>query len=166
VDPVAAARCHQLGVGGHCTVNLGHHLDPKWGKPMKLTVTILRLGDGRFRYRGGTWDGIEATMGPSAVVQVGPVQILIMSQPTYDWMDEQYRSMDLDVESAKFVIVKNPMNYRQAYGSIAKAAFILDTPGPTPPTLRHVKYAKVRRPYFPADDEIPGLQPTLLRRTT
>jgi hypothetical protein len=41
--------------------------------------------------------------------------------------------------------------------------FVLDTPGPTPPTVRHVQYKNVRRPYFPLDKEIPGLTPTILR---
>src|SRR5262249_25202350 len=31
VDPEAAARCHQVGVGGHVTLMLGHKLDPRWG---------------------------------------------------------------------------------------------------------------------------------------
>ena len=56
------------------------------------------------------------------------------------------------------------MNYRQAYGSIAKAIFVLDTPGPTPATLRHVRYQHLKRPYFPLDPDIPGLEPTILQR--
>jgi microcystin degradation protein MlrC len=164
VDPEAAAICHAAGPGANVTLSLGHKLDPQWGKPLKLAVTVRRLGDGRFRYRGGVWDGIEANMGPSAVAQVGAAQILIMSEATYDWMDEQYRSIGMDIEGAKFIVVKNPMNYRQAYRSIAKAAFLLDTPGPTPPSLRRVQYSEVRHPYFPADNDIAGLQPTLLRR--
>jgi len=39
----------------------------------------------------------------------------------------------------------------------------LDTPGPTPPTLRHVQYRNLKRPYFPLDEEIPGLTPTILQ---
>ena len=55
------------------------------------------------------------------------------------------------------------MNYRMAYGAFAKAAFILDTPGPTPPTIRHVRYRHLQRPYFPLDEDIPGLAPVILR---
>jgi len=39
---------------------------------------------------------------------------------------------------------------------------VLDTPGPTPATLKHVRFKKLRRPYFPADADIAGLQPTVL----
>jgi microcystin degradation protein MlrC len=55
------------------------------------------------------------------------------------------------------------MNYRMAYSSIAKASFILDTPGPTPPTVRRLKYRNLTRPYFPLDVDIPGLTPTILQ---
>ena len=54
------------------------------------------------------------------------------------------------------------MNYRLAYGGIARAVLVLDTPGPTPATLTHVQFDKLQRPYFPADPEVPGLQPTIL----
>jgi len=74
-------------------------------------------------------------------------------------MDEQFRSVGMDARGAKFLVVKNPMNYRTAYGAIAAGAFLLDTPGPTPTTMRHVPYRRLQRPYFPADPEIPGLEP-------
>ena len=71
--------------------------------------------------------------------------------------------MELHPPDAKFIVVKNPMNYRLAYGEIAKAAFILDTPGATPATCRHLPYKYLKRPYFPLDTEIPRLTPTILQ---
>jgi len=166
VDPEAAAQCHRAGVGREVTVALGHQLDPQWGTPITLTGQVVRLGDGDFRYSGGVWGGQEAHMGPSAVLQVGAVQILVTTEATYDWADEQFRSMDLAPRGAKFVVVKNPMNYRLGYAGVAKEAFILDTPGPTPAILHHVKFKNVERPYYPADPDIPDLQPTILRQTS
>ncbi|MCZ6634955.1 MAG: M81 family metallopeptidase [bacterium] len=163
VDPETAATCHQAGVGTEITVPLGHKLDPRWGKPITVTGRVVRLGDGRFTYTGGIWDGVEGEMGPSAILAVGNVQILVASYGTYDWLDEQYRSLNLDPSAAKFVVAKNPMNYRIAYGEIAKQVFVLNTPGPTPPTVRHVKFRNLKRPYFPLDEEIPGLTPVILR---
>jgi len=71
--------------------------------------------------------------------------------------------MDLEPRRAKFVVVKNPMNYRMAYGSIAKSEFILDTPGPTPATLRKTPFENLVRPYYPADPDIVNLTPTVYR---
>ena len=162
-DPEAAAACHQAAVGQEVTIALGHRLDPRWGKPITVTGRVTKLSDGRFRYIGGIWDGVEGNMGPSAVLAIGAIQVLVATHGTYDWADEQFRSMALDPTAAKFIVVKNPMNYHLAYGEIARATFILDTPGPTPATCRHLPYKRLKRPYFPLDMEIPGLTPTILQ---
>ena len=102
-------------------------------------------------------------MGPTAVFAIGPIRVIITSRATYDWADEQLRALGLDPAIAKFIVAKNPMNYRLAYGAIARGVFILDTPGPTPATLRHVEFRKLQRPYFPADSSIENLQPQILK---
>ncbi|MEO6062782.1 MAG: M81 family metallopeptidase [Thermoflexales bacterium] len=164
VDPAAAAACQRAGLGNVMSLSVGHSLDPHWGKPITITGKIGHLSDGRFTYTGGVWDGLEGKMGPTAVLEIGPMRLMITSYATYDWMDEQFQSVGLDASATKFVVAKNPMNYRQAYGAIAKAIFVLDTPGPTPPTVRHAPFQRVRRPYFPRDLDIPGLVPTILAR--
>lgn len=162
VDPEAAAHCHAAGKGAEVSLALGHKIDPRWGDTQTFEGHVESLSDGRFTFTGGQWEGLESNMGPSAVVSVGSMRILIMSIATYDWMDEQFRTVDLDPSAAKFIVAKNPMNYRQAYGDIARAVMILDTPGPTPPTLKHIQFQKLQRPYFPADVDIPGIDPTIL----
>ena len=162
VDRAAAALCHAAGIGAPVRCALGHQLDARWGQPIMVTGQVTTLSDGRFRYGGGIYDGVAGNMGPSAVLTIGSIQVLITSYGTYDWRDEQYQSVGLDPATAKFVVAKNPMNYRLAYGPIAKAIFILDTPGPTPPTIRHAHFSQLQRPYFPCDAEIPGLTPTIL----
>jgi len=61
------------------------------------------------------------------------------------------------------VVVKNPMNHRLGFAGLYRERFILDTPGPTPAVLHHVKYQRMRCPYYPADRDIPGLTPRVLR---
>ena len=166
VDPWAAAECHEAGVGGTISVLLGHRVDRAWGQPIPMTGRVLRIGDGRFVYGGGMWKGTEGQMGPSAVLECGPMHILVTSRPTYDWADEQYRALGLNPADAKFVIVKNPMNYREGYRGIMAGAFILDTPGPTPASLRDVQFSRVTGPYYPAVPDIPGLEPRIISSKT
>lgn len=164
VDPEAALLCHQAGLGQTIELFLGHKLDPQWGKPIAVRGKIIRLSDGLFRYSGGPWANTLGQMGRSAVLQVGPVQVLVTSWPTYDWANEQYQSMDMDARTAQFVVVKNPMNHREGYKGIARAAFILDTPGPTPATLRNTRFQHVARPYYPADPYIADIVPDILSK--
>ena len=163
VDPRAAAACHRKGVGGRLEIELGHQLDPRWGQPIKVSGEVVRLSDGRFTYSGGIWEGQHGEMGPSAVLRVGQIQILITTHATYDWADEQFRSLSLDARQAKFVVVKNPMNYRLGYEGVVRAAYILDTPGPTPAVVDRLAYRRLQRPYFPADREIAGFEPIVYR---
>ncbi len=162
VDPVAARDCHHHVVGDVLSLILGHGMDRRWGNPIEFKGELVGLSDGRFRYSGGIWKEQLGEMGPSAVLRSGSIRVRVMSQPTYDWADEQYRSVGLSVKGAKFVVVKNPMNFRVGYQDDAKAFFILETPGPTPATLSGVSYSGLKRPYSPKDEVIPGLQPIVI----
>jgi microcystin degradation protein MlrC len=99
-------------------------------------------------------------MGPSAVLAIGSIRLLIMSQPTYDWADEQYRAAGLDPATVKFVGVKNMMNFRFGYRDVMRGFFVLDLPGPTPPDMRLLPFARIRRPVFPLDRQLadPGIR--------
>jgi microcystin degradation protein MlrC len=155
VDPEAAARCHAAGAGVQLELLVGHRVDPRWGEPLRLTGRVARLSDGAFQYSGGVFGGTQASMGPSAVFESGPLQLLVMSHSTYDWADEQYRSVGLDPAAAKWVEVKNMMNFRRAYASVMKDAFVLDVAGPTPPDMRTLPFRRARRPWFPVDATTP-----------
>lgn len=163
VDAAAAALCQRAGAGAEIELELGHRHDPRWGKPLRVRGRVLRVSDGKFAYLGGIFAGTGGNMGPSAVLASGAVQVLVTTHATYDWLDEQYRAMGLDPTAAKFVVAKNPMNYRMAYGELAKAVFILDTPGPTPATVRHLPYRNLQRPFFPADPDMDEFRPVIYR---
>jgi microcystin degradation protein MlrC len=163
VDPEAVAICHSHKVGDEVPLTLGYKVDPRWGEPFPVTARVEGLSNGRFVYTGGIWGGQTGEMGPSARLRIGNVQVLVTTFATYDWTDEQFRSVGMDPASARFVVVKNPMNYRVGYAGRFRAAYVLDTPGATPASVRHVKFARLKRPYFPVDEDIPGLQPAVVR---
>jgi microcystin degradation protein MlrC len=156
VDPGAARVCVEAGEGRTVTLDVGHRVDPAWGTPLRLTGRVLRTLDGRFRYTGGILGGTWASMGPSAVLQVGSVELLIMTYPTYDWADEQYRAAGLDAARAKFVGVKNMMNFRHGYRDVMKGYFVLDLPGPTPQDMRALPFRRIARPIYPLDEDLRG----------
>jgi microcystin degradation protein MlrC len=150
VDPEAVRACADAEPGSEITFAIGHKLDPQWGSPVIATVKVARVFEGRFEYSGGILGGTSTTMGLSAVVTAGSLSILIASYATYDWADEQYRCAGLDPRSAKFVGVKNMMNFRNGY-PYAKAHFVLDLPGPTPADMRMLPFRRLWRPVFPLD---------------
>ncbi len=154
VDQLAASACHAAGIGATLDLQLGHRHDPKWGKPLAVEATVVNLTDGRFIYQGGIWDGCEGNMGPAAVVKVAGVFICLASFPTYEWCGEQYSALGIDVTQMKFIVAKNPMNYRMAFEHCSENFMVLDTSGPTPATCRHLPYKQKVRPAFPWDPEL------------
>jgi microcystin degradation protein MlrC len=164
VDPIAAAACHEAGAGAEVELTVGHWRDSRWGSPLRLRGSVRRLLDGPFRYASGILGGVEVSMGPSAVVESGAVSLLVMSRPTYDWADDQYRAAGLDPSEAKFVGVKNMMNFRFGYGRVMKGFFVLDLPGPTPPDMRLLPFSRITHPLFPLDRDLS--EPTIALATS
>jgi microcystin degradation protein MlrC len=152
VDPTAAEICIAAGIDAEVTLPVGYGIDPSWGEPITVTGIVTTISDGRFLYEGGLFGGTWGSTGPSAVLRIGGIHLLIMSEPTYDWLDEQYRAVGLDPRRAKFIGAKNPMNYRFAYGDFAAAMLVIDTPGPTPAHVRDLPYTRIDRPAFPFED--------------
>ena len=164
VDPQTVGDCWHLEPGSRFPVEVGHRLDPQWGKPLALEAVLRRKSEGRFRYRGGILGGAEVSMGRTVVLQAGSLQLLVVSRPTYEWADEQYRSMGLDPRRAKFVCVKNMMNFRVGYGGIMKAFFVVAVPGPTPADMRMLPFRRIRRPVYPLDVMLETVEPEMTVR--
>ena len=152
VDPETAATATSFGVGNRFTAHIGNKLDPIFGNPLAADAEVLRVFEGRFTYTGGIMGGVTASMGQSALLQVGAVKVVIASLSTYEYADEQFQAAGVDARECKFVVVKNPMNFQQAFAD-APMAFTLDTLGPTTPNLRSLSWKQVHRPLYPLDDD-------------
>ena len=152
VDPKAADQLSKLNISDNLNILLGHQVDNQWGEPINIDVTINKITDGKFKYTGGIWDGMVGEMGPSVLVSYKKVNIIISSFGTYEWNCEQFLSFNLDLNSFKFIVVKNPMNYKNSFKHIENI-YVLDTPGPTPPTCKHLHFKKMKN-YFPKDNNL------------
>ena len=152
VDPIAAMKCSKMQAGEIIEILLGHQVDNQWGEPIKIRVKIEKVSDGKFKYNGGIWDNTVGEMGPTALVSINEIYILISTFGTYEWNCEQFLSFDLNLDSFKFVVVKNPMNYKNTFSHI-KNIYVLDTQGPTPPTCKHLKFKKMIN-YFPKEKDL------------
>ncbi|MFO0292139.1 MAG: M81 family metallopeptidase [Rhodospirillales bacterium] len=153
-DGVAAAAALAAGPGARIEIGIGNRRDPAYGAPLQVEAEVLRPAPESFVYAGGLMRGVRAEAGPSAVLRVGAVDVLVTSNACYEYGDEAFATAGIDARARKFVVVKNPMNYQQTYAGAA-AMFILDTPGPTTPNLAGLDFRAVERPLFPLDPDAP-----------
>jgi len=151
VDPNAAARAFELGVGAEAEFAVGAWQDQRWFKPVSLVARVERLCEGSFTYRGGPASGAKARLGPTAVLRVGGLRLLVASHAVYEHLDEHYAACGVDIAACKLVSFKNLMNYQKLIGP--GVGFIaLHGPGSTPLRLQDVAWENRRRPFWPRDN--------------
>ena len=153
VDPVAAARCLAAGEGASVRLRVGHALDSQWGDPVDVVGVVEAVHpDAHFTYTGGLYGGAQGRMGDAAVVRLGPwIRLLVTSLRTYEWRGEQYAAVGFDPATAKYLVVKNPMNFRPTYERWTELFVPVSLPGATTPALRRLRYERLPRPCFPME---------------
>jgi len=79
------------------------------------------------------------------------VQILIAERSSMTVDPELFRSHGIDPIYCQIVVVKSPNGFRAAYEPIAKAIFVVDTPGVSTANLGKLKWKRIPRPIYPLD---------------
>ena len=151
-DPQAAAACVAAGVGTTLTLPVGGKVDPSHGAPLTVTGRVRTLSDGRFRYKGPMWRGVEGKLGPTAVLDVNDVKIILISHRRQTVDPEMIRVVGIDPAAEKILVVKSSIHYRAAFEPIARAILEVDAPGLSSSLLGRFTFTRVRRPIFPLDD--------------
>ncbi len=148
-DPPSAILARERGVGGCGDFDLGHHFSVSAGRPVACRAEVLAVSDGEFQMAD---QDLFVRMGPSAVLAIGSIRVVVRTWPSIEWDREMYSTMGLDPRSAALVFVKSPGGFRHSFEKVADRILIADTPGPTCANIRKVPYSKVTRPLFPLDD--------------
>jgi microcystin degradation protein MlrC len=150
VDAPAAQAAIVAGVGSEVEVSVGGTLDPRYTRPLRIRGRVRLLFDGRYIFTGSEFTGTEGNMGPAAVVQVGSISVLVMSQPTFTIDPAFYRAVGLEPTYAKIVVVKSALQFRDNYGHFAAEQWVVDTPGPSTANLARLTWERLPRPLYPS----------------
>tara|TARA_Y100001934_G_scaffold751_1_gene994 strand:+ start:129 stop:1610 length:1482 start_codon:yes stop_codon:yes gene_type:complete len=151
-DPEVAAAAMQAGEGAELSMPLGGKFDPSIAPPFDMTGTVTKTSlEGRFIFEGPMMRGVEALMGPSAVIQIGGVETVVITNrfQAYDRMF--FAHFDIMPEKKSVVAVKSAHHFRAAYGPMAREIILVDAAGITSPDPKKFSYQKVRRPIWPLD---------------
>jgi microcystin degradation protein MlrC len=64
-----------------------------------------------------------------------------------------FQSHGIDPLYCRIVVVKSPNGFRAAYEPIAKAIYVVDTPGVSTSNLKALPFQRVPRPIYPLDPD-------------
>ena len=151
-DPEVAAAALQAGEGAELSMPLGGKFDPSIAPPFDMTGTVMKTSpEGRFIFEGPMMRGVEAVMGPSAVIRIGGVETVVITNrfQAYDRMF--FVHFDIMPEEKSVVAVKSAHHFRAAYGPMAREILLVDAAGITSPDPKKFPYQKIRRPIWPLD---------------
>lgn len=155
-DPEAVQAMQKAGIGATVTLELGGKSDiPALGlrgKPLKLTGRVRTITDGEWIVRGPMYNGFKVMMGPTAVLEVdGRMQIVVVSRHHEPWDTGVFRSVGIDPEHKRYLLLKSRIHYRAGFAPLARATFTLDGEGATTSDNSTLKYERLRRPIYPLD---------------
>jgi microcystin degradation protein MlrC len=127
-DPEVALQAHTAGVGAHLAVEIGGKSDPRQGPPVPLEVEVVALSDGRFRYDGPMYAGIDGNFGASAWLRHRGVNIVVVSvrmQP----LDQAFaRSLGIECAAMKVIAVKSAAHFRSGFERLGGPIFNVNAP--------------------------------------
>ncbi|MCA3451148.1 MAG: M81 family metallopeptidase [Rhodobacter sp.] len=152
VDPESAAFLHAQVVGAEVTLPLGGKSDPRFGGgPITVTGTVTLLSDGRYIGDGPMIGGLPGDWGPTAVLRVASVDVLVVSKHGQMLDLQQFRAFGIDPAAHRIVALKSQQHFRAAFASIAAGVIVCDSGALCSPDLRRLPFHRVPRPIFPLD---------------
>jgi microcystin degradation protein MlrC len=155
-DPVAVQEMAKAGVGATIKLALGGKSDiPSLGlkgMPLEVTGKVRQLSDGEFIVHGPMGTGQTVRMGPTALLDTGKVEIVVISRQTEPWDVGVFTSVGIDPSTKRYLLLKSRLHWRAAFGSLARQVVMCDGEGVTTSDYSRFDFRHLRRPIFPLDD--------------
>jgi microcystin degradation protein MlrC len=150
-DPAAVQAAINAGVGDTVTVDLGGHHDPAFGAPLRVTASVRLLSDGAFINDGPMGKGVRRSMGATAVLRVGGIDVVTISNRLQTTDLQVFLSQGINPTRCTVLVVKSIQHFRAAYAPIAGDVVVVDSGALCSPDASRFKYTKLRRPVWPLD---------------
>ena len=111
------------------------------------------LTDGEFVVTAAMGRGTVESLGPTAVLDTGAVQIVVISWHSEPFDLGCFRSVGIEPTQKKYLILKSRIHYRAGFRAIAKHELPCDGVGVTSSDNDLFEFKHVRRPIFPLDPD-------------
>lgn len=152
-DPELVKEGTAKGVGAVITADVGGKCDPAFGGgPLRLTGTIEAVSDGKYIRKGPYRTGSEGSMGPSILIHLGNVRLIVCTNRVQPEDREQFRIFGIHPEEVNIIGFKGVNHFRADFEPIARGLLFVEGGGLVSTDLRVFSYQHVRRPAWPLDE--------------
>lgn len=151
-DPESAEKAWAAGVGKTVDLSVGGKTTDKAGSPVEIKgAKVLALSDGDFVFQGAWRTGAKTSIGRSARVKAGNVEIILSSIRDQTFDDGPIRVLGASLGDYRIIAIKSAGHFRGFYEPRAGVLIACETPGLRPTDLKKYPYRNVRRPVYPLD---------------
>ncbi len=152
VDASAVQTLGGLCVGSRVSLDLGGKTDPLiGGGPLHVTAELVLVSDGHFTGDGPMIGGLAGSFGPSVVIRVDDIEILVTSLARQMMDLQQFKAFGIDPEKKRVVALKSMQHFRAAFEPIAGQVIVCDSGALCTPNYAQMSYQNVRRPIYPLE---------------
>jgi microcystin degradation protein MlrC len=154
VDGAAVQALHKTKPGATVQIALGGKKDPAFGGgPLALGGELVSISDGDYVGDGPILGGLHRSYGPSAVLRVDDIEILIVTIAKQILDLQQFKAFGIEPESKGVVALKSMQHFRAAFEPIAGHVIVCDSGALCTLHYERLPYRNVPRPIFPLDED-------------
>lgn len=154
VSPEVVELARERGEGAEIETDIGGVRDARFSRPVAIRARVTRLFDARFVLSGHLAKNLPVDMGPSAVLTVGNIQIVVTSRSGPHFAPQLFQAAGLDPFAAQVLVAKSPCGFRAAYAPRASQIMVVKAPGCAPPDFWNYEYKHILRPAWPWDRDL------------
>jgi len=138
-------------IGDIVTVNVGAYTGNKYaGKSVEITGTIEFLNNGDYRYTGPKDTGRLARLGPTASIDLGNNNHVVISSTLHQVQDDEgFKHFNIDFNSLDILVIKSRVHFRAFYEDAAAKIIEIDAPGLGPADLTQFDYKNEPEGIYP-----------------
>ena len=152
-DPALAAEAHRLGQGARFRAVFNRMPPDDFSQRFEADARVITLRDGDCVGRRGFYAGRRMNLGASALLDLGGIQVVVISIRTQCADPIFLEMMGLNIAAARAVAVKSRGHFRAGFDEFFPPAQVIevDAPGLTSPVLNRFDFKNLPRPVFPID---------------
>jgi microcystin degradation protein MlrC len=143
-DPQAVQAAHTAGITAKINLSLGGRSGYPGSHPYSAEYQVLAVSDGRFRATGPMLDGAEIDLGPTALLEVGGVRVVVGSKTVQTMDQSMFRHLDIEPARQKIIAIKSSVHFRNDSQAICAAVLPVISPGPVIVDLSAVAFQDPR----------------------
>ncbi|MBW3603734.1 MAG: M81 family metallopeptidase [Actinobacteria bacterium] len=125
-DAESVDAAHVAGVGATVALELGGKSDRRARSPLAVTAYVKGLTDGRYRLSFYA-PGLEVNLGRTARLQVGGIDVIVVSRVQQTFDPEVFLLHGVDVTRCHIVALKSSHHFRAGFRSLATAIITADS---------------------------------------